>query len=199
MPNIVATKGADAVQAADLIYRTGVGVWDYLFHQREHFDAYAQGLWQTSGNNFSFTESVGVYQDETLIGIEMGYRGDDEYRLRKSGNKIVERVLSQDALQYLQVQAEHIDYLTPYIPKSAYYLHFLSVAYSEKGKGLGGKLLKNAQTRAKNLGCKSIHLDVYVDNSAIAIYLHYGFSKVVRTEFPNKLGLPSFYRMVKLL
>lgn len=199
MVKIVTTSAADAEQAATLIHATAPAIWSYLFRQHEDFNAYAQGLWQAKQNNFSFSECVGVYQNQKLVAMELGYRGQDEYQLRKAGNEIVPKVVLQGELEYLLVQAEHIDYLTPYIPKSAYYLHFLSVDPQAKGQGLGGKLLLNAQARAQALGCRSIHLDVYVDNPAIAIYQHYGFSKIVRTEFPNKLGLPSLYRMEKLL
>lgn len=78
-------EAADAAAAAELIYSTDPGVWDYLFRgDRASFDRFAAGLWVLPGNSFSHSESVVVRDDTgTVMAMEMGYRGGDvELELR---------------------------------------------------------------------------------------------------------------------
>lgn len=201
MTDIVDASASSAGEAASLIYQTDPGVWDYLFEgDRPAYDAFAGGLWVLSGNSFSHSESV-VVRDGAggLAGLEMGYRGALEPTLRHAMRDAVVELLPQHQLEALLLQAEDIDYLSPFIPPDAYYLHFLSVQPERRGQGLGGRLLENALARGRQLGCSSIHLDVFADNPAVGLYRAFGFREVVQTGFPRKSGLPAHLRMVRTL
>lgn len=195
-------EAADAAEAAELIYSTDPGVWDYLFRgDRASFDRFAVGLWALPGNSFSHSESVVVRDDTgTVVAMEMGYRGGDvEFELRLAMRAAATAILPEVELVPLLEQAEDIDYLAPYIPPEAYYVHFLSVRPDARDQGLGGRLLENVCQRARGLDCDSIHLDVYTTNSAVALYRAHGFRVAVESRFPDKEGLPAHFRMVKPL
>lgn len=200
MKTIVPATADHATDAAALIYATDPAVWNYLFaSSRENFNRYAEGLWLQPGNNFSHTESVGIYDKGELVALEMGYKGSEELSLRHSMLNAVADILDASVLHSLSGAAEDIEYLTAYIPDNVYYLHFLSVSHSKHGQGLGKLLLTNAIGRAETMNCHAVHLDVYSDNPAVGVYLSFGFRIVVKTEFPNKAGLPPHYRMVREL
>lgn len=199
---LTSAQGADAAAAAELIYRTDPGVWDYLFRgDRAAFDRFATGLWERPDNNFSHSESVMVRDDDgSAIALEMGYRGGAvEFELRRAMRAAATELLPEADLAALLEQARDIDYLAPYIPDDAYYLHFLSVLPEARGRGLGGELLHRAFERAADLGCDSVHLDVYTTNPAVALYRAHGFRIAVESRFPHKDGLPPHYRMVRPL
>lgn len=199
-PAIQPAQARDARAAVDLIHQTDPGVWDYLFrNDREAFDRFAIGLWQRPDNNFSFTESVVVRDRDEPIALEMGYRGDAELALRLRMRAEAVAFLPEADIGPLLVQAEDIDYLAPHIPADAYYVHFLSVRPDRQGAGLGRALLDNVRRRAERLGCGEIHLDVYIDNPAVALYRAFGFRVAVESRFPHKPGLPAHYRMVRAL
>lgn len=200
--HLAPAEAADAAAAVDLVYRTDPGVWDYLFRgDRRAFDRFAAGLWERPDNNFSYSESV-VARDEAgaAVALEMGYRGGAvELELRRAMLAAAAEFLPEADLSPLLEQARDIDYLAPYIPDAAYYLHFLSVRPDARGQGLGGDLLKHVYERARKLGCDSIHLDVYTTNPAVSLYRAHGFRIAVESRFPDKDGLPPHYRMVKPL
>ena len=200
MKTIVRATDDHAVNAAALIYATDPAVWNYLFaSNRENFNRYAAGLWSHPRNNFSHTESVVIYNQGELAALEMGYKGSEELALRHSMHNAVASILDASALHSLSRTAEDIDYLTAYIPDNAYYLHFLSVSESLRGQGFGKLLLSSVIDKAEEMNCNAVHLDVYTDNPAVGVYLSFGFRIVVKTDFPNKVGLPPHYRMVREL
>ncbi len=189
-----------ASDAADLVFQTDPGVWNYLFRaDRSAFHRFATGLWIRPGNSFSHSEAVAVVEGGRLLALEMGYRGDREPLLRRAMRDAVMGFMPRADLEPLLDQAEDIDYLTPYIPEDGYYVHFLSVTPQRQGHGLGRRLLANVVRRAERLECSSVHLDVYRDNPAVALYAANGFRIALETRFPRKVGLPPHYRMIREL
>lgn len=185
-------------EAARLIHHTDPGVWHYLFDgERDAYDAFARGLWRLAGNSFSHSETVAVTGSDTMLALEMGYPGAAEPALRQAMNRAARDFLPERWARPLLERARDIDYLTPYLPPDCYYIHFLSVQPQARGRGLGRRLLHNSFERAREHGCRSVHLDVYCDNPAVDLYRGFGFRIVVRTAFPGKSGLPDHYRMVR--
>ncbi len=195
-----ATPG-DPGSAASLIRATDPGVWDYLFaHAPEDFDTFAAALWRAPGNSYSHEHAFEILDEHgQRIGLEVAYTGGIERELTRRVGPIASEVLSESSLAALQARAEYIDYLTPAIPARDLYLHFLSVAPSHRGSGLGRRLLAHFEDVGRKAGARALHLDVYVGNPAIEIYRAAGYGIVVETRFPGKTGLPPHYRMIREL
>ncbi len=185
--------------AAELIYQTDPAVWDYLFTQRTVFNRFVDAAWRSPSNTYAYTEASLLMREDTPVGLELGYPGSAELDYRKRMLKVTTPALPASVLSSVVAQAQDIDYLTPYIPNDGYYLHFLSVDTRHQGAGYGKQLLMHAVERALQMNCTSMHLDVYVDNPAVGLYLANGFRIVVETNFPEKTGLPRHYRMIKAL
>ena len=88
-------------------------------------------------------------------------------------------------------------YLNAAIPSSVYYIHALAVKESQRGKGIGAKLLQHAIDKAKQAGLRALHLDVLSDNPAVVFYRSLGFDCLVETTAPVPLqhGVPMEMRM----
>ncbi len=185
---------------SELIYQTVPEVWTYLFDSnRELFERYIEGLWLRVHNTFAHTEAVVLIdtQKGNVCGLELGYRGDAKKDLGKRLGTALESIMSQEELATMAPLEQGISYMTAAIPPSAYYLQFFSVDPAYHGQGLGSTLMENCISRAKQLNCRSIHLDVTTDNPAVNVYKTLGFRIAAETRLPEKEILPSFYRMVK--
>ncbi|PWU23044.1 hypothetical protein C5B42_04215 [Candidatus Cerribacteria bacterium 'Amazon FNV 2010 28 9'] len=67
-------------------------------------------------------------------------------------------------------------------------IHHLRVSYSHHGKRIGSKLYKTAEQKAKELGVKTLTLEVEKSNTkAKEIYEHWGFVYVGEGEDPNEV------------
>lgn len=117
-PHIVPAAGSHAQAAAELIYHTDPGVWDFLFDGNTRaYRRFAAGLWERPGNNFSHSESVVALLDEGQpLALEMGYTGAVEAGLRGAMNRAAMSFMPGDELTPLLERAADIDYLTPYLP-----------------------------------------------------------------------------------
>ena len=184
----------------ELIHQTASEVWTYLFDSnRELFERYIEGLWPLAHNTFAHTEAVVLRdtQKGTVCGLELGYRGDAKKGLGKMVGTAVENILSQQELAAMAPLEKGMSYMTAAIPPNAYYLQFFSVDPTYRGLGLGSTLMENCISRAKDLNCRSIHLDVTTDNPAVNVYKTLGFRIAAETRLPEKEMLPPLYRMVK--
>lgn len=86
------------------------------------------------------------------------------------------------------------------VPDGDYYLAGMAVDDAQRGKGIGSRLLDEAENRAVTLGCRRLALDVAADNEgARRLYERRGMT--VDSQSPTVFLMPdqSVYRMVKVI
>jgi len=196
---------ADPDQVAfvpDLVFETNPALWSYVFFgQRSAFNQYIIELWPRKGNHLSHDIATAAIADHELIGIERGYSGAKKNSIEVKTAEALKIIYDDNMLRKLNNNLKKMIYITPYIPKSAYYLQSLSVASAGQNLGIGKLLLENVFNKARKKGLKSVHLDIYAENSAIGFYENMGMKLCVNTQITELVahGIKTQCRMVKQL
>lgn len=185
----------------DLIFNTNPSVFGCLVrNDRELFRRWMTPLWLSTRCSYSHDCATACLQNGEMFGFEQGFAGELYGALEQGSSGKVDNVFSPEQLQYMGNCARHLNYVVPYIPKSAYYVHLLSVRGDRQGTGVGRMLLENAFERASASGFKSVQLDVYEGNPAVGFYEKMGMEKRLETRFPafqRVWQIPAHYRMVR--
>ena len=105
--------------------------------------------------------------------------------------------IQPDELAEIGRRTYHSSYLNAAIPSVVYYIHALAVEPTQRGRGIGAKLLRHAIKKGKQAGLRGLHLDVLSDNPAVNFYRAMGFECLVETVAPVPLenGVPMEMRM----
>jgi len=185
----------------DLIYETDSAQFAHISGgRRDVLNRWISAGWSAPDNNFSHECAVVVVRDGELLGLELGYPGSEKKRLGRRNGELSREVLDEEGLAHMGAAiGRGIGYLTPHVPKNAYYLMFLTVAEAGRNQGIGRRLLDNAFERARTAGLKSVHLDIYEGNPARRLYERAGMKALVETRVPGlerDQGIPVHHRMV---
>ena len=194
------TRYAD--EFADLMHATGPVTYDYQFDGRELFDQIVNASWRTPGTLFAYDGTTLALDDDELLGIEVGFHAPEFEQRKKALASLWPALIeagdvSAEKLALIADRTYQCSYLNAAIPARVYYIHALAVKESQRGKGIGAKLLQNAIDKAKLAGLRALHLDVLSDNAAVAFYRSLGFDCLVETTTPVPLrhGVPMEMRM----
>lgn len=186
---------------ADLVYETDPAVFGCLVKEdRDLFRRWITPLWLSNDCSYTHQFATVCLENENLLGFIQGFSGERYVSLEHQSGKRAASVFSQEQLAYLVKCSRHINYVVPYIPKSAYYVHLLAVRENFRGRKIGHLLLENAFQTAADSGFKSVHLDVYEGNPALGFYERMGMEKRLETRLPafqRIWKIPAHFRMVR--
>ncbi len=190
-----------------LIHMSAPAFYDFWFGNPLFLKQFIEASWLTPGNIYSHTEATLATHGDELMGVELGYSGQDQRELKRGLIKIGLTLLqsaavNEEDLMLYSDKGFKVKYLNPVIPNKAYYVTTLSVVKTYRGQGIGKELLENAIERARSAGYREIHLDVQSDNSAVEFYERVGFTSIAETIVPELLHehqVPMMKRMVKSL
>ena len=197
-----------AERAVDLIWATGASSYDYQFGPgRDLFDLFVGAAWTRPRTLFSHSEATVTTEDGELVGLEIGYSGRDWYGLKEPLRAISKDLLEEgrtsiERLREMGKRSHQASYLNAFVPESAYYVLALSVSESQRGRGLGRRLLERAIESARREGYRELQLDVLSDNPAVDFYRAMGLECVAETVAPEPCrehGVPMEMRMVRSL
>ncbi len=192
-------------QAVDLVWRTGAASYAYQFGPgREVFDAFVGEAWKGTDNLFAHSGATVAMQGEQLVGLEIGFPGADFHRLQAPLREVTIGLvqsgrIAPDRLREIGRRTRLASYLNAHIPDDTYYILSLAVADSQRGTGLGRRLLERAIEAARSEGFRELHLDVLSDNPAVGFYRALGLTCVAETLAPEPCrehGVPMEMRMV---
>ena len=191
-----------ADEYCDLIYATGAPSFDYQFPNRDLFNHVVRASWQTAGSLFAYDATTLALDGDELLGIAVGFPAT-EYEPRKKAlapvwSQLVEsNAVLNEKLAEIAVRGYQCSYLTAAIPSRVYFLHALAVKTSQRGKGIGVKLVRHALAKAAQAKLRALHLDVLSDNPAVDFYTALGMHCLVETTAPVPLqhGVPMHMRM----
>jgi ribosomal protein S18 acetylase RimI-like enzyme len=190
--------------AATLIYDADPHLFAYWFkNDYETALKFFEIEWEQDRSFFSHTLcSVAVIGDK-LLGIELGYGLNIHSNLLTDPDtgKTGSMAINPELLPHTLEVTSYVPYLFPIFPKDAYYIQSLSLLPEARGQGLGTQLLKTTFDRAKEKGYNQCQLDVASDNPAVNFYYDMGMEIISETRVIQleKNGVPSHYRMVKLI
>jgi len=192
-----------ADEAAALIYETDQHVFGYwLKGGRNTVLRYFAEQWKLSKGLFSHALCIGVYDEDALIGIELGY---DRKTKRQEGRAFFENAqqyLTGEQFNHFLKAMGYMPFLNPPVPRDAYYIQNLAVQRGIRKQGIGAKLIQDAFDRAVRRGYRSCHLDVSGDNPAFHFYQRMGMDVLNEMRVPyldERYNIPVHYRMVKML
>jgi len=188
--------------AAELLHVTGAPIYDYLYGPEPAFRTRMMALqWQAEEGFLSHRHAMAAYgPGGALLGLELGFDNTAEDAAFEAASAVVRAHANADQQKHIAMAARNLVYLTPFTPDGNYCVHNLAVANTERGTGLGRRLLKGAFERAAEAGYKSVCLDVMEINPAVGFYRHLGMRLACETRIPDLVehhGFPTIYRMVR--
>ncbi len=179
-----------------LIYQTGTELYNYQFISRKNCYSAISQSWSLPHSLFEYQNATLAIENDKLIGIEIGFRGE-EFKSRRQAMHPIWKKIPKDDLEIISKRSKECGYLTPFIPNNAYYVLTLSVLSGQQRKGVGRMLINNAIKKAKNFDMRKIHLDVISTYNAVKFYESLGFNCVVRSSAPKpkQNDVPAIMRM----
>jgi len=186
---------------ADLIFNTDPSVFGCLVRgDRELFKRWMTPLWQATDCSYSHDCGTVCLEGRDLLGFEQGFAGELQPALNKKSSEKIDEIFSPEQMKYMADCSRHLNYIVPFVPKSAYYVHLLSVDKNRQGMGVGRMLLENAFQRASEAGFRSVHLNVYAGNPSVGFYERMGMEKRLEirlSAFQGICQIPPHFLMVK--
>lgn len=192
-----------AAQVPALILATGPVSYRYQFPRAALFEDFVAESWRRPGTLFAHDAATLAFEDGALAGLGLGFPGPEFYT-RKHALGAVSRALLEsgrttpEELSELGRRAGEASYLNAHIPGDAYYLHALSVAAGQRGRGVGARLLQRAIDAGRAARLRALELDVLADNPAVRFYESFGLVIAAETRVPRlsrEHGFPSELRM----
>ncbi|MAF13643.1 MAG: hypothetical protein CMI53_01990 [Parcubacteria group bacterium] len=194
----------DSSLADYLIYSTGSYFFDYLFpYDKDITFKTIRMLFRKDKGIFSHRFATIAEEDGDVLGLELGY-SLREKRYHSFFNTLY-IIRQHNLIQIFKMifRDYNISKFLKRLKPNSYYIANLSVHPSAQGRGIGGKLLENAFTKAKSRSYQHCYLDVSIHNkNAIKLYNKYGFKifKEVRNiNLETKYKLHGQLRMIKKL
>jgi ribosomal protein S18 acetylase RimI-like enzyme len=186
---------ADASALADLVLMSGENLLTCAFGgNRRDAVMSLEALCRTWGTMFTYERATVAIDHEREaegpLGVIISHPSDSE---RQTGQRLAEVLIGKRGwwqwLRMLPV-ALALERCSEPIPPDVTYVSILAVVPEHRSEGIGTKLLRHAEARARLSGDQTICLDVEIDNArAIAFYERNGFHTV--TERPSSAWLRS--------
>jgi len=188
--------------AAELLHATGPPIFDYLYGSEPAFRTRMMALqWQAEEGFLSHRHAMAAYgPGGDMLGLELGFDNTVEDAAFEAASAIVQAHATAAQTAQIFAAARNLVYLTPFTPVGNYCVHNLAVTNTDRGTGLGRRLLEGAFERAAKSGYKSVCLDVMEINPAVGFYRHLGMRLACETRIPDLVehhGFPTIYRMVR--
>ena len=179
-----------------LIYQTGTELYSYQFISKKNCSTAISQSWLLPHSLFEYQNATLAIKDDKLIGIEIGFRGE-EFKSRRQAMHPIWKKIPRDDLKVISKRSKECSYLTPFIPNNVYYVLTLSVLSGHQRRGVGRMLINSAIKKARKFGIHKIHLDVVSTYSAVRFYESMGFKCVVRSSapIPKQNNVPTMMRM----
>ncbi len=192
----------DAAIAAKLVFHTDVGLFTAFFGPEDQALAPLEQLIRAGGNSFGYENIRVARSPEGILGLLLGYDGNEKKRFEKTEIKAFVRVLGLPACVKLSATALPVinRLLTRNIPGDAFYISNVSVKDEFRGKGVGTFLVQNTEKNAKRKGLKKLLLDVELHNDgAKRLYERLGFRQYGKRTMQVKDREEGTYAMEKPL
>lgn len=193
---------------ADLVRATGPVSYGYQFgFERRLFDLLISEAWHVPATIFSSSNSIIATETHNILGLLIGFSGPNFLIFKRNFSVLVEELVARDEITQAEAiglaeRARKASYLNPSLPKSAYYLHALSVVPQHHRAGVGAALVGHILVQARQNKFRTLQLDILSDNPAVSFYQALGFQILVETKSPELSrdhGFPSELRMALTL
>ena len=185
--------------AADLIYETNPPIFKCLLNDnRDLARRITTACWQAEDGFWTHKSAYTATSDGKLVGIEIGYPGEEEGVRSSSAFVRIASILSATETDIYLDRAPFVELLLPEPDPQAWYVGTLSITAEARGRGVGKQLLADAFNRASEKGFSKVQLDVYATNPAVDFYRGMGMEVLLESHVPKldrEFGVPAHYRM----
>lgn len=194
----------DADPAAALIYETTLTLGDYIFGQsgREGTVRVLAALFCEPGHLFSYPFTTLALTEGKIVGLAQSFPSAE---LGRAGARLVRACAKRFGLG-AAIRVAWRGFPLAFEPDAKpgeFYVGTLAVAPSHRSRGIGHRLLLDAERQARELGLPVCSLSVMLHNTdALRFYQREGYCEDLRYE--TKLRAPGvqytgFHRMIKPL
>lgn len=191
----------DAAEAAALIHAAGPALYSWLFGPtREDAVALFRALFVLPGSVFSHENGTVAVRDGRVVGLALAVSSSTYHRgwalprmLLRRGPRFLLRLLPA---------AFALSGSTLPPPPGAYYLGILAVSPDARDRGVGARLLEEAERLARRAGCDSVCLHTEIGNAgARRFYARHGYAVTHERPTPRAVrrGVAGFVGMRKAL
>lgn len=171
-------------------------VWN---HRRDAYQQAMEACWRSGETEYAHGRAVVAVEDGQLLGVLLASDAPTHHMLGNATARVVAPLLDAALVAHMRSVVGPVRYLNPHLPDDAYYVNYISVSEAAQGRGIGRLLMQTALERARDSGCRSVHLDTDADSEAPGFYRSLGFGILVETRVPalaREAGIGSKYRMV---
>jgi ribosomal protein S18 acetylase RimI-like enzyme len=178
----------DADDAAELIFSAYSHIVSTYSPHPKTESGFTQMLnifFQQDDNRFSYQNTFVAQNEQQIVGLVLSFGGREEHRL----NMMVEQ-------RFQQFQGGRGWHLVDESAKDEWYIDALAVYSQWEGRGIGSRLLRDAEQRALAQNYHKVSLNVDKENErALQLYLYRGYIVTGDVELYQR----SYHRMVKQL
>lgn len=193
-------RADEAAAAACLIRASDPPYYDFWLGPETAALACLEKLWRAPVGSLSHDRfQVWRERDEPIALVS-------HYPAVQEGELAAEDVIAQAQLRGDQAELQRreamLAWLFPHLPDEVWYLRTLAVVASQRGQGLGARILDEIAATARAHGATLLQTDVDSGNpGAVNFYRRNGFETVVETRVPmlEAFALPVSLRMAKML
>jgi ribosomal protein S18 acetylase RimI-like enzyme len=152
----------------------------------------ARAAFRSPRSAFSHRRCLVAEEGGMVVGQIVRLPGSEWRRLRVGTGLVMLRAAGVGSGVRLLWRGPVEERLMPPVRRDTLYVASLSVRPENRGKGIGGQLLRRAIDEAPGLGLRAVALDVAARNEgAIRFYRRHGFGLVEERRTPPRRGLPA--------
>ncbi|MBI2897488.1 MAG: GNAT family N-acetyltransferase [Deltaproteobacteria bacterium] len=150
----------DATVCGDLLFMTWPGLYLALLGDRSRAARALAALFRVSGNTFSWEASRVADREGTVIGLASSYPAEEGQR--RATSSLWPAFVALGPFSFVRVVTGiwRIADASIGVDPGHFYLANVAVSAGARGRGTGGLLLRDAELRATERGCRGVSLEV---------------------------------------
>ncbi|MEB3295610.1 MAG: GNAT family N-acetyltransferase [Synechococcales bacterium] len=201
---IRSVEAADFDWCANLIFAAGPGLFSYVFASTaDKALATLREAFSAPRHAFSHDHVQLLEVCDQPAGLVLGYSGAVKHRAEEQIQGIMAHILPINRVPRILVNLADLSRIRQDVASEDYYVLSLGIVPEFRNRGLGTALLQDTEMTARELGCRTLCLDVaYSNTRAIRFFERLGYEiacSKTSHRFSNMTDAGGLHRMEKIL